>query len=96
MLCLHKKYLEKWYKDIFVYDISNVRILNKESEKTKKEDVNTWLCVRSAVFSETFGLRNRCYSKISEVMLLGYSIAEISRKLESERQEYALRPSAAY
>ena len=49
-------------------------------------DVYNLLCLRSAELSKAFGLRNLCYSKISVVKLLGYKIAEISRKLESERK----------
>ena len=45
-------------------------------------DVYT-LCLRLAKFSKALGLRNLRYSKISVVMLLGYRIAGISRKLES-------------
>ena len=56
------------------------------------EDAYAWVCLRSAVFSEAFGLRNRCYSKISVVVLLGYSIAGILRKLESERQKICPAP----
>ena len=44
-------------------------------------DVYTELCLQSAELSKAFGLRNLCCSKISEVMLLGYRIAGISRKL---------------
>ena len=58
-------------------------------------DVYTLLCLRSAELSKAFGLRNLCYSKISVFMLLGYRIAGISRKLESERKN-ALRTNAAY
>ena len=47
-------------------------------------DDYTLLCLRSAELSKPFGLRNLCYSKIFVVMLLGYRIAEISRKLKSE------------
>ena len=75
--------------------MSNVRIL-KEIEKKKMGDVYILLCITSAELSEAFGLRTPCYSKISVVMLLGYRIAEISRKLESERNKYTLRPNAAY
>ena len=59
-------------------------------------DVDTLLCLRSAELSKAFGLRNLCYSKISVVMLLGYRIAGILRKLESERKKYALCTNAAY
>ena len=60
------------------------------------EDVYTLLCLRSAKLSKVFRFRNQCYSKIYVVMLLGYRIAGISLKLESERNKYALRPNAAY
>ena len=58
-------------------------------------DVYTKLCLRSAELSKAFGLRNLCYSKVIVVMLLGlgYRIAWISRKLESEQKTYALRPN---
>ena len=46
----------------------------------------TSLCLRSAELSKAFGLSNLCYSKISLVILLGYRITGISRKLESERK----------
>ena len=59
-------------------------------------DVYTLFCLRSAELSKAFGLRNLCYSKLSVVMLLGYRIAGISRKLESERNKNVLRPNAAY
>ena len=61
-------------------------------------DVYTLLCLRSAELSKAFGLRNLCYSNISVVMLLGYRIAGISRKIASERNKIcpALRPNAAY
>ena len=58
-------------------------------------DIYTVLYLRSAELSKAFGLRNICYSKISVVMLLGYRIAGISRKLESEQNKYALRHNAA-
>ena len=58
-------------------------------------DIYTVLYPRSAELSKAFGLRNICYSKISVVMLLGYRIAGISRKLESEQNKYALRHNAA-
>ena len=60
------------------------------------EDVYTLLCLRSAELSKEIGVRNLCYSKISVEMLLGYMLTGISRKLESERKKYALRPNAAY
>ena len=62
--------------------MSNVRIF----KETKMGDVYTLLCLQSAELSKAFGLKNLCYSKISEVMLLGYRIAAISQKLESERK----------
>ena len=51
-------------------------------------DVYTLLCLRSPELSNSkaFGLRNLCYSNISVVMLLGYRISGVSRKLESERK----------
>ena len=58
----------------------------------KMEDV----CYVFGQLSSVMRLRNLCYSKISVVMLPGYRIAGISRKLESERKKYALRPYAAY
>ena len=79
-----------------IFDMSNVRIFNKEIKKKKMEDVYTLLCLRSAELSKAFDLRNLCYYKISEVMLPWYQIARISRKLESERKIYALRPNATY
>ena len=59
----------------------------KEIEK-KMGNVYTFADLRSVnvELSKAFGLRNICYSKISVVMLLGYRIAGISRKLESERK----------
>ena len=81
-------------EDIFDMSI-NVRIF-KEIQKKKMGDVYTLLCLRPAKLSKALGLRNLCYSKISLVMLLGYRIAGISRKLESEREKYALRTNAAY
>ena len=62
-----------------VFEMSNVRIF-KEIEKEKMGDVYTLLWLRSAELIKAFGLRNLCYSK----MLLGYIIAGISQKLESE------------
>ena len=48
-------------------------------------DVYTLLCIRSAELSKALGLRNLCYSKISVVMLLGYSQdCWTLAKLESE------------
>ena len=66
--------------------LNNVRIF-KEIEKKRMGDVFTLLCLRSAELSKAFGLRNLRYSKISVVMLLGYMVAGISRKLESERKK---------
>ena len=66
-----------------IFDMSNVRIF-KEIEKKKMRDVYNLLYLRSAELSKAFGFRNLCYSKIYVVMLLGYRIAGISRKLESE------------
>ena len=69
-----------------IFDMSNVR-LSKEIEKEKNRNIYTLLCLlQSAELNKAFGLRNLCYSKISVVMLLGYRIARISRKLESERK----------
>ena len=48
-------------------------------------DIYTLLCLRSAELSKAFCLRNICYSKIAVVMLLGYRIAGILRKLESDK-----------
>ena len=59
-------------------------------------DVYTLLYFLSAELSKAFGLRSLCYSEISVVMLLGYRMAGISQKLDSERQKYALRSNAAY
>ena len=69
-----------------IFEMSNVRIF-KKIEKRKMGDVYTLLCIRSDELSKAFGLRNLCYSKISEVMLLGCRIAGISRKLESETKK---------
>ena len=66
-----------------ILDMSNVRIF-KEIEKIKMGDVYTLLCILSAELSIAFSLRNLYFSKICVVMLLGYSIAGISWKLESE------------
>ena len=75
--------------------MGNVRIF-KEIEKKRMGDVYTLLFFRSAELSKAFSLRNLCYSKIAVVMLLGYRIAGISRKLESKRKKEALGPNAAY
>ena len=96
----NKKYLlKKVYDEVTedIFDMSNVRIFNKEIEKKKMGDVYTLLCFRSAELSKAFSLRNLCYSKISVVMLLGtYRISGVSRKLESKRKNMTLRPYAAY
>ena len=63
-----------------IFDMSNVRTF-KEIKKKKIGDFYTLKCLR-----KVFGLRNLCYSEILVVMLLGYRVAEISRKLESERK----------
>ena len=76
-----------------LFYMSNVRIFLKKLKRKKTRDVYL-LCLQSAELSKVFGLRNLCYSKISVVMLPGYKIAGISRKLESERKKYALRPNA--
>ena len=68
-----------------IFEMSNVRIF-KEIEEKKMGDVYTLLCIRSAELSKAFRLRNLCYSKISVVMLLGYRIAGIRRKLEPEQK----------
>ena len=66
-----------------IFDMSNVRIF-KEIEKKNMGAVYTLLCLRSVELSKALGLRNLCYSKISVAMLLGYRIAGISLKIESE------------
>ena len=88
-----KKIYDEVTEDIF--DWSNVRIL-KEIEKKKMGDVYTLLCLRSAELNKAFALRNLSYSKISVVMLLGYRVAGISRKLGSEQKQYVLHTNAAY
>ena len=69
-----------------IFDMSDVRRF-KESQKKIMRDVYTLLCLRSADPSKEFGLRNLCYSKHAVVMLLGYRIAGISPKFESERNK---------
>ena len=69
-----------------IFDMSNVTIF-KEIDKKKMGAVYTLLCLRSAELSKACGLRNICYSKIFVMMLLGYRIAGISQKLESERKK---------
>ena len=69
-----------------IFDMSYMRIF-KEIEKKKMGDVYTLLCLPPAELSKAFGLSNQCYSKISVVMLLGYRIAGISRKFESEQKK---------
>ena len=61
------------------FDMSNVRLFNKEIEKKEMGDVYTLSCLRSAELSKAFGLRDICYCKISVVMLLGYRIPGISQ-----------------
>ena len=68
-----------------IFDMSNARI-SKYTEKEKMGDTYTLLCLRTAELSKAYVLRNLCYSKIYVMMLLGYRIAGISRKLESERK----------
>ena len=41
------------------------------------------LCFKSAKLSKPFSIRNLCYSETYVVMLLGYRIAGISRKLRT-------------
>ena len=87
----NKKYLLKHIYDEVkegIFDMINVRTLRKKL-KEKMRDVYTILCLWSTELSKAFGLRNLCYSKVSVMMLLGYSIVGISRK-------YALRPNTAY
>ena len=48
-----------------IFDMSNVRIF-KEIEKKKMRNVYALLCLRSAELIKAFGLRNLCYSKISD------------------------------
>ena len=48
------------------------------------------------VFGQLSSVKRLNAITISVVMLLGYRIAGISRKLESVRKEYALCPNAAY
>ena len=62
-----------------IIDLSKVRTF-KEIEKEKMGDVYILLRLRSAELSKAFG-RNLCNSKISEVMLLGYMTAGISRTM---------------
>ena len=78
-----------------ISDMSNVRFFFLKIEKKKMGDVYTLKCLRSAELSQAFGLRSLCYFKTPVVMLLGYRVAGISQKLESERQIYALRTNAA-
>ena len=81
-ISLKKKIYDVMTEDIF--DMSYVRIF-KEFEKKKKGNVHTLLCLQPAELC----LRNLlvCYSKMSVVMLLGYRVDGISRKLESERNQ---------
>ena len=71
-------------EDIFA--MSYMRIF-EETEKKKMGDVYTLLCLAPAELSKAFGLINLCYSKISVVMLVGFTIALISRKFESEQKK---------
>ena len=80
-----KKIYDEVTENIF-YIMNNVRIFKEIGKKKKMGDVYTLLCVRSAVLINVFGLRHLCYSKIYVVMLLGYKIAGISQKLESEQK----------
>ena len=59
-------------------------------------DVYSLLCLWSAELSKAFDVRNLCYSKISVVMLLGYRIARIALKLESELKDMPCAQNAAY
>ena len=68
-----------------IFDMSNVKNF-KEIEKKKMGDVYTLLRLRSAELRKAFGLKNLCYSKISEVMLQVYRIAGISQNLESKQK----------
>ena len=70
-----------------IFDMSTVSTFSKEIEKKTMGDVYTLLCLRSDELSKVFGLRDLCYSKISAVMLLGYRIAGITRKIESEQKK---------
>ena len=78
-----KKIYDEVIEDIF--DMSTVRIFNKEIEKKKMRDVYTLLCLRSAELSKAICLRNLCYSKRSVVMLLGYRTAGISRNSSQKK-----------
>ena len=77
-----------------IFDMSKVRNIKEIENKNG----GCLYCVMfwSAELSKSFGLRYLCYSKTSVVMLLGYRIARISRKLESERKINALCPNAVY
>ena len=79
-----------------IFDMSYVRIFKENEKKKWGGDIYTLLCLRSAEPSKAFGLRNLCYSKVSEVMLLGDRIAGISQSLETEQRKYALRPNDAF
>ena len=80
-----------------IFDMSNVRTFKEIDKKKWGGGVYIVLCcLRSAELSKAFGLRKLCYYKISVVMLLGYRIAGISRKLESRRPKYVLRLNAAF
>ena len=88
-----KKINDKLTEDT-IFDMGNVRFFT-EIEQKKWGCVYTLLCRRSAEISKAFVLRNLCYSKISVLMLLGYRIAEISRKRESEQQKICPAPKCS-
>ena len=58
-----------------MFAMSNMRIFNKEIEKKKGG-----MFILCYIFGQLSSV-NLCYSKMSVVMLLGYRIAGISRKL---------------
>ena len=60
------------------------------------EDIYTLLCLRSAEFSKAFGLRNLCYSQISVLVFLEYSLLESRESSSQNEKQNALRPNAAY
>ena len=70
-----------------IFDMSKVRIFKEIDQKKMGGGDYALLYLRLAELSRAFGIRNLCYSKIPEVMLLGYRIAGISRKLESEKEK---------
>ena len=75
-----------------IIGMRNVRIFKEIEKKQTIGDVHTLLCFRSAGLSKVLGLRDLCYYQISVVMLLGYRIAGITRKLESERKKICPAP----